>query len=455
MNVNSELLGKEQVHKLIIKFGSFAIITMLATGAVNVIGTLIVSRGIDVYAVGAIGLLFPLITVYFGFSQLVAIGAASYISRMLGAGKKKQALSATAIAYVLTLLISLCLMVGTWLFKEHILTFLGATGQAKVLARAYLNLFVFSIPFTAMVLLASAIFRAYGKIKLSMLVILVESGLIIALDYLFIFVLGAGISSVALSHLIAGSFAAILGMALLLQIGGGEQALTFDLTIIKGLLSIGISALGRSLASATFALVLNRMINQLGGDDPIAALGTVNRIVLFLTFAIMGISQAMQPIVSYNFTAKKSTRVKDALKYGLIYSSLIGLSGSLLGIFFPNQVVGIFTNNAEVLDDAALIFNMQLAVFFSFGLQTLAATYFQAIGKAWMSFFLSVFKPLFILVPLVYLLPRYLDADVSSVWWAFPISDVVATVICLLILRRAVKQMPQQLAEKPQWHLFR
>ena len=444
MSIKSDLLGTENVHKLILKFGSFAVITMLATGAVNVIGTLIIARGIDIYAVGAIGILFPLVTVYFGFSQLVSIGAASYISRMLGKNKNEVVLSSIIISYALTILISILLMSCTWIFKENILSFLGATDDYAELARTYLTIFIFSIPFTAMVLLSSAIFRAYGKLKLSMLVILVESILIIGLDYLFIFHIGKGISSVALSHILAGIIASSLGIILLIKLNGGihklKSSLKWDVTIIHGIGIIGISALGRSLAGAAFALVLNRTINHLGGEDPIAALGAVNRIILFFLFTIMGISQAMQPIVSYNFTAKKSDRVKSALKYALIYSGIIGLIGSILGIFLPRQVVSIFTNNTDVLDDAALIFRMQLILFFTIGLQTLSATYFQAIGKAWMSFFLSVFKPLLILIPLVYFMPKILDDDIAAVWWSFPISDVLATIICLLILWKGTKK---------------
>ena len=446
MHSKSDFLGTENVHKLILKFGGFAVTAMLATGTVNVISTLIISKGIDIYAVGAIGILFPLVTVYFGFSQLVAIGAASYISRMLGKNKKEEVLAALMISYALTLFISILLMSATWIFKENIFSFLGVSSDSEGLSHAYLSRFIYSIPFTAMVLLASAIFRAYGKLKLSMLVILVESGLIIILDYLFIFVFGRGIGSVATSHILAGIISSGLGIILLIKLNGGphiiKYLLKWEIQIMKNLLSIGFSALGRSLATAAFAWALNRTIIHLCGDNWVAALGTVNRIILFLFFAIMGISQAMQPIVSYNFTAKKSNRVKAALKYALIYSGLIGIVGSILGIFFPHQVVSLFTHNSAVLDDATLIFNMQLILFFTAGLQTLSATYFQAIGKAWMSFFLSVFKPLMILIPLIYFLPRLLNNDVTTIWWAFPIADGLTTIICFLILRNNVKKLP-------------
>ena len=445
MSLNSEFLGTERVHQLILKFGSFAVISMLATGAVSMVGTLIISKGIDIHAVGAVGILFPLITVYFGFSQLVAIGAASYISRVLGENKKEDAISAILIAYCLTIIISILLMISTWIFKNSILAFLGADGGYEELSRTYLLIFIFSIPFTAMTLLSSAIFRAYGKLKLSMLVILVDSILIIGIDYLLVFVFEQGIAGVAISNSIAGMISAILGIILLIKLNGGlstlKSALKWDPGIIAGISSIGLSALGRSLAGAAFALILNRTVGQLDGETALTALGTVNRIIILLLFTIMGINQALQPVVSYNFTAGKSDRVKKALKYALIYSTAIGLMGSILAIFLPRQVINIFTTHTDVLDDAILIFRMQLVLYFTVGLQTISATYFQAVGKAWMSFFLSVFKPLLILIPLIYFLPSILGSDVASLWWIFPISDGLATLICFLMLRSGVKKL--------------
>lgn len=446
MNSTSEFLGTESVHKLILKFGTFSVITMLATGAVSMVGTLIVSRGIDIHAVGAMGILFPLITVYFGFSQLVAIGSASYISRMLGKKEQAEAKSAILIAYALTIVISILLIVSTWIFKEQILAFLGADGDYEETSRTYLSVFIYSIPFTAMTLLSSAIFRAYGKLNLSMLVILIEAGLIIGLDALLVFVFNTGIVGVAASNGIAGGVATIVGIILLFKVNGGKKALKsalkWDLGILKNISSIGVSALGRGLAAAIFALVLNRTADQLGGDEALTALGTVTRIIVFLFFAIMGVNQAMQPVLSYNYTAKKSDRVKASLKYALIYASLIGLVGTFLGIFIPHHVVGVFTSNADILDDATLIFRMQLVLYFTVGLQTLSATYFQAIGNAWKSFFLSVFKPLLILIPLVYFLPYIVENNILILWWVFPIADALATAICFFMLRSSVKSIP-------------
>jgi Na+-driven multidrug efflux pump len=296
-----------------------------------------------------------------------------------------------------------------------------------------------------MMFLSSAIFRAYGKLSLSMVVVLVEAGFIIGLDYLFVFAFGGGIRSVATSNIIAGIISSLLGIFLLFKLNAGLnmnlKLFKLDMKATRDIISIGFSALGRALSGALLGLVLNLTIRSLGEDDALAALGAVNRIVIFLVFAIMGVNQALQPVVSYNFTGGQSDRVKQALKYALIYTGIIGIVGSILALFLPQQIVSVFTSDADVLDDAASIFRMQLILFFTAGIHTISATYFQAIGKARMSFFLSVFKQLFILVPLVYFLPRLLDGGVASIWWAFPISDIIAFVVCVLLLKRGVRQL--------------
>ena len=192
--VESTGLGTEKVHKLMLTLGIFAVIGMLATGGQMILTTLIVSRGIDIYAVSAIGVLYPLTTVYFAFSQLVAIGAASYISRKLGESKQEEVFPAIVSAFLMTLLISVSLMGLTWWFREEILNVLGAEGNVLEFAKVYLTTLIFSIPPTAIVLLLSAIFRAHGKIKYATTVILIEAVLIVGLDYVFVFLFGWGIA---------------------------------------------------------------------------------------------------------------------------------------------------------------------------------------------------------------------------------------------------------------------
>jgi len=444
--VKSEFLGKESVHKLMLSLGAFAVIGMLATGGQLVLTTLIVSRGIDIYAVSAIGILHPLSMVYFAFSQLVAIGAASYISRKLGERKQEEIFPATVTAFLMTLLISIGLMGLTWLAREQILSFLGAEGEALTFAGTYLNALIFSIPFTAIVLLLSAIFRAYGKMKYSMLVIVVEAVLIVILDAVFVFFFGWGIGWIAASIAIASSVATLLGIWLFIKASSNKvvisrKTMKLDLAAVKGILAVGVSALGRSLATAAFALILNRAVRATGQEDALAALGTVNRIALFLTFTVMGVNQAMQPVVSFNFTSKQNVRVRRALKYALIYATLVGLAGSVMGIFLSNHVAEIFTTNQDVVDDVAIVFRKQMILFATIGVQTLAATYYQSIGKAKASFFLSVAKPVAILIPLVYLLPKLMNDNLTAVWWAFPIADVIFTGICVIALVKGMKSL--------------
>jgi len=444
MHSKSEFLGTTSVHKLMVNFGTFALISMIATGSVSMVGALIVSRGIDIHAVGAMGILFPLTSVFFGFSQLVAIGAASYISRMLGKDKHDVAISAIITAYCLSIIISTTLIALTLLFKTPLLAFLGADGAYTDTAKTYLSVYVFSIPFTAMTLLASAIFRAYGKLKLSMCIIVLDALLVLGIDYVLVFWMDKGMGGVALSNALGSLISSTLGIILLIKLIIGKKnikrKLSFCGNIITGIGAVGVSALGRALSVSTFAFILNSTLNNLAPDEVITALGTVNRIVMLLLYTIMGMNQAMQPIISYNFTAGNFDRVKQGLKYAIFYASLIGVIGTLAGLIFPHQILRIFTSNDDILDDATFILRMQLVLYFTFSIQTLTATYFQAIGKGKMSFFLSVFKPLLILLPLVLILPRLSD-DIFRLWWMYPIADTLTTLVAGFILFHSVRKL--------------
>jgi len=444
MKQSSDFLETTPVHKLIRNFSTFAIISMVATGSVSMIGALIVSRGIDVHAVGAMGILFPLTSIFFGFSQLVAIGAGSYISRLLGQKKKDVATSAIVTSYGMSFVISAMLILITLLFKNSILEFLGADGSYTESARTYLSTYIFGIPFIATTLLTSAILRAYGKQHLSTLIIVIDAVLVLGIDYVLVFVFSAGMTGVALSNAVGSLISSIIGMVLLYKMVGRTKKLkefrVIDFATIKSVLTVGISALGRAITVSAFAFILNRALNEIAPDEVITALGTVNRIVMLILYMIMGINQAMQPVASFNYSAKNISRVKEALKFSLIYATIIGLTGMIIGYLFTTQILNLFTSSVEILDDATRIFRMQLLMYATIGIQTLTATYFQAIGKGRMSFFLSTVKPALILIPLTIIISSF-SKNVDALWWMYPVADVITTAICVVILRRDLMKL--------------
>ena len=142
----------------------------------------------------------------------------------------------------------------------------------------------------------------------------------------------------------------------------------------------------------------------------------------------------MQPIASYNYGAKKNDRIKEVIKLALIYTTAIGTMATFIGIFFPKATIQLFTSNNEILTEATLVFRLQLVFFWTMGLQTVTATLYQALGQALPALLISVFKQLFILIPLVYLLPRFTSLNLNGVWYSFPAAELLAFIITSLIL---------------------
>lgn len=445
MLTNSSFLGTKNVHKLLFSLALPAVIAMVASGIYSILNTFIVAKGINIQAVGAIGIIFPIQILYHGFAQMISIGAASDISRSLGKKDNERARYATTHAFILTLVISIILMVMTGLFIQGILLMFGANQELLTLAQEYLNVLIWSIPFNAIVLLSSAILRAVGNLKQSMIVILLESILNIILDLIFIFYLNFGITGIAYATIISQAITTIYALYYIFRSKSGlefkKEYLKPNLDISKSILKVGFSAFARNAATATLSIVINTSLRTLGGTKSLTAFGAVNRIVNFFFLPIMGVNQGMQPIASYNYGANAPERIKQVVKFSLIYTTAIGIIASLVGIFLSNMTLQIFIKETNILTEASFIFKLQLIFFWTMGFQTVTATLYQALGQALPALIISVFKQLFILIPLIYLLPYLTTPKLNGVWYAFPLGECLTFIIILIILRNKWKNL--------------
>jgi len=445
MLTNSSFLGTKNVHKLLLSLALPAVIAMVASGIYSILNTFIVAKGINIQAVGAIGIIFPIQILYHGFAQMISIGAASDISRSLGKKDNERARYATTQSFTLTLVISIILMVVTGLFIQGILLMFGANQELLTLAQEYLNVLIWSIPFNAIVLLSSAILRAVGNLKQSMIVILLESILNIILDLIFIFYLNFGIKGIAYATIISQAITTIYALYYIFRSKSGlefkKEYLKPNFDISKSILKVGFSAFARNAATATLSIVINTSLRTLGGTKSLTAFGAVNRIVNFFFLPIMGVNQGMQPIASYNYGANAPERIKQVVKFSLIYTTAIGIIASLVGIFLSNMTLQIFIKETNILTEASFIFKLQLIFFWTMGFQTVTATLYQALGQALPALIISVFKQLFILIPLIYLLPNLTNPQLIGVWYAFPIGECLTFIIILIILRNKWKSL--------------
>ncbi|MBQ1769371.1 MAG: MATE family efflux transporter [Turicibacter sp.] len=440
-NHSSEFLGTEKISKLLFSFSMPAFIAMLASGIYNIVDTIFVGKGIGTLAVGGIGVVFPIQTLYNAFSQMISIGAASAISRSLGEGNEERANQVTTNAYILTTIISVLLMIGSYFFINPLIYFFGSNEELLSYARDYLLISILAIPFNAIGLLSSAVFRAEGNIKISMITVLIGALCNIALDPLFIFLFNFGIKGSAFATVIAQLLGSIFALFYIFThrsiVKIERRFLIPNLKVTRSIISVGFSAFARNGASSLFALITNATLRTYGGTLSLTAFGTVNRIISFFFLPIMGINQGLQPIASYNYGAKQPDRIKQVVKISLIYTTIIGVMGSIVGIMFPHATISLFSKDQNLISEATFVLRVQLLFFWTIGLQMVASTFYQSLGKAIPSLFLSILRQFIILIPLIIILPRYTPLGINGVWYAFPISDFVAFLICALILWRA------------------
>lgn len=440
-NHSSEFLGTEKISKLLFSFSMPAFIAMLASGIYNIVDTIFIGKGIGTLAVGGVGIVFPIQTLYNAFAQMISIGSASAISRSLGEKKDDCANQVTTNAYILTILISLLLMIISYFFINPILFFFGSNEELLVYAHDYLMISILSIPFNALALLSSAVFRAEGNIKVSMMVVLIGAVFNLALDPLFIFTLNGGIKGAAFATVIAQALASLFALFYIFShrsiVRFEKKYLIPSLAISRSIISVGFSAFARNGATSLFALITNSTLRTFGGTQSITAFGTVNRIISFFFLPIMGINQGLQPIISYNYGARHSDRIKQALKLALIYTTIIGAIGSLVGILFPTMAIRLFVKDKQLISEATFVLRIQLLFYWTIGLQMVASTFYQSIGRAIPALFLSILRQFIILIPLIFILPRYTSLGINGVWYSFPISDFSAFLISAFVLWQA------------------
>ena len=440
MNPKTDFLGTQNIHKLLISLSTPAVIAMIASGFYSVLSTMMICRGIDLLAVGAVGIVFPIQILFHGFAQMISIGAASDISRSLGKKNFDRANQTTTSSFFLTTLISIVLMIITASFSRFILLAFGSNEELLPLALEYLNVLIWSIPFNAIVLLSCSIFRAEGNLKQSMIVVLIEAIINLVVEYILIFHFNLGIKSIAYATIIAQSLTSIYAVLYILN---QKSSIKFQLNylipnleISKSILTVGFSAFARNASTAALSLTVNTTLRTFSGTASLTAFGAVNRIVNFFFLPIMGVNQGMQPIASYNYGAKELDRVKDVVKLALVYTTAIGTFATLVGVLFPRATLELFTNNSEILEEAIVIFRLQLLFFWTVGFQTITSTLYQALGQAMPAFFISIFKQFFILIPLVYILPRFTNLQMFGVWVSYPIAEFLAFLIVFIALKK-------------------
>ena len=451
MKPSENPLGSEPVSTLLRRFAVPSVIAMLVSALYNMVDQLFIGHSIGVLGNAATNVAFPLSMVCTSIGLLCGIGGAANFNLCMGRKDPEHAKSYVGNAISMLAILGVILCVAVQLFLRPMMLLFGATPDVIDYACTYTRITSIGFPFLIVTIGGSNLIRADGSPKFSMLCNLVGAIVNTILDPLFIFVFHMGMAGAALAT-ITGQ---ILSFALVVFYLRGFKTLPLSLSDLKPNMACWarIAALGATpafnqVAMMVVQIVMNNTLTYYGSnsvygsDIPLACAGIISKVnMLFFSFVI-GISQGLQPIVSFNFGAQKYDRVKDAYKKAVFAATALSIVAFLCFQFFPRQIIGIFgSGSEEYLHFAERYFRIFLFFTFLNGIQPVSSNFFTSIGAPKKGIFLSLTRQIIFLLPLLLIFPYLFGID--GVMYTAPIADLAAASVSIVMVVREFKIMAE------------
>ena len=440
-------LAYEKISKLLRGFAIPSITATLVSSLYNIVDQIFIGQGVGYLGNAATNVSYPLSTICLAISLLLGIGSASRFSLYLGRKQPEQAARLVGNGIVLMTGAGLVYLLLGELFLPSLLRVFGATSEVLPYARQYAEIVLLGMPFLILTNGISNLIRADGSPKYSMFCMVAGAVVNTILDPVFIFALDWGVFGAALATILGQFLSFFLALRYLWHFRTVNLTRAcFRLEPRDNLrtLYMGISSCVNQLAITLVQIVLNNSLSYYGamsvyGEDiPLAACGIVMKTNAILLSIIVGISQGVQPIIGFNFGAKKYDRVRQAFRLAILWNFIVSAVGFCLFQFFPRPIISLFGDGDPLYFEFATLF-MRTFLFMVLvnGVQLLSSNFFTAIGKALKGLLLSLTRQVFFLIPLILLLP--LRLGIFGVLLAGPIADFIAFVVSLISVSREFK----------------
>ena len=429
-------LSEKPVFSLLLQYAIPAIVAMVASSLYNIVDGIFIGQGVGAGAIMGLAITMPIMNLSAAFGAMVGVGGSTLLSVKLG--EKDYNFAAKILGNVITLncIIGIGLGAVMLLFLDPILRFFGASDYTIPYARDFMVIVLIGNVFTHLFLGLNAMLRSSGKPKKAMKATIMTVIINIALAPLFIFVLHLGIRGAALATVLSQLIVLLWQFKLFSNpnelIHLRRDTYRLERRIVIGSLSIGLSPFLINLCACIVVIIINKQLVSYGGDIAVGAYGIANRMMFFFVMVVIGINQGMQPIAGFNFGAKHYTRLNQVLKYAITIATGIWIVGFIVCVLLATPVASAFTNDEELLKEAAHALRVMNLVVPIIGFQMITIGFFQSIGKAGISIFLSLTRQLLFLVPLLLILPNFFGLE--GIWYSVPIADGTAAITAAIVL---------------------
>lgn len=452
--VSAEQLGSEPISKLLVKQAVPASIGILVMSLNILVDSIFVGNWIGSIAIAAINVVLPVSFFIGALGMSVGIGGSSIISRALGANSKEKSLKTFGNQIALTLLITISMVILGLVYVDSIIPAFGGKGSIFEPAKIYYTIVIYGVPFLALCMMGNTVIRAEGKPKFAMIAMIIPSVGNLIMDYIFIYIFDWGMAGAAWATTIG--YVLCFGYVLYFFISKHSELklnmghLRFNLPILKEIGSLGFVTLARQATTSVVYLLMNNILFGLGGEAMVAVYAIIGRMLMFALFPVFGITQGFLPIAGYNYGAEKYQRVRESINIAIKYAAILATIVFTGLMIFPGEIASLFLSSKEGISASELAVNNYVLAHTPFAmrlvfaatpiiaLQLIGAAYFQAVGKAVPALLLTLTRQGFFFIPLILILPIYYNE--LGVWMAFPIADVLATLVTGYFLRKEIKK---------------
>lgn len=445
-------LGVQPVNRLLSQFAIPSMISMLVGSLYNIVDQFFIGQRVGELGNAATNIAFPLSTSCLALALLIGIGGSSAFNLAMGSGHEKRAVNIMGNAVVLLAGSGLVLSIITLLFLKPLLLFFGSPKSVLPYAMEYTKITAFGFPFLLLSTGGGHLIRADGRPRITMLCNLVGAVLNTILDALFVFGLNLGMSGAALATIIGQIVSGALAIGYLMHgktVTIRRENLRIKWENVTRIASLGMAPCSNQVAMMVVQIIMNQSLKHYGSHSiygeniPIACAGIITKVnMIFMSFVI-GLSQGLQPIASFNYGAGKKGRVKEAYIKAISIGAVLAVIAFLMFQFFPRQIISIFGDGSELYYQFAIRY-FHVFLFFTFVnfMQPITSNFFTAIGKPKVGSFLALTRQILFLLPLILLFPLFLGID--GIMYAGPVADCLAAVVCFIMVYRELRNFNQK-----------
>lgn len=424
------------VGRLLWKYSVPAVVGIVVMSLYNVIDRIFIGQGVGPDAIAGLAITFPVMNVSAAFGVLVGVGAGSRISIVLGQGDKRMAEVILGNSFVMTLVFGTFYVAMFALFLDPILRLFGASDTSLPYAHDFMVFMLPGLLINNITYTYNNLMRATGYPTKAMITMFISAGLNVILAPLFIFGFHWGIKGAAIATDISMGVGAAFVIAHFMNKGSlihfcpGTFRLRWD--VLRPILAIGAAPCIVNSAGCLINAIINNTVYDYGGDAGVAAIGIFTTTTGLIISFIIGVCQGMQPIVGYNFGAQRFDRLKRTFWLTTGVCTLACALYSIAGQACPYAISRMFTDNGPLLAASEHALRLATWMFWVVGFQVVVTNFFQSLGEATKSIFMSLSRQIIFLLPLLFMLPDWWG--LNGVWVSFPISDLFATLVAVVLL---------------------